>query len=324
MMSAKRWIAKYWFMSALALLTLLTLADSSQWTASAGRYLKAHAGPEIVIFSIFFFSGLALETALLRKGLTDIRASLAALAVVFGFSPLLALGFELLHLDIQIITGLFLVAVMPSTLSTGVVMTKSSGGNMAHALFITIVANTLAVFTIPVMLSFLVGQVGAARSIYIDKAAIMLKMAWLVLLPLALGMVLQYIGRARIAVLQHHAQLINQLLVLAIVWMGICQSRGMLIAGKSAIAPIAAVTATFHLLLVILALALSKILHIGPGRRESVVFMGGQKTLPLSVILQVSIFPDYALALVVCVVHHVLHLIMDAYLVEKLKSHNRL
>ena len=70
----------------------------------------------------------------------------------------------------------------------------------------------------------------------------------------------------------------------------------------------------------VIAFWLSRILAIGPGRRESVIFMGSQKTLPLSVILQVTLFPDYGLALVVCVVHHVLHLIMDAYLVERLKA----
>ena len=59
---------------------------------------------------------------------------------------------------------------------------------------------------------------------------------------------------------------------------------------------------------------------IGPGRRESVIFMGGQKTLPLSVILQVTLFPTFGLALVVCVLHHIIHLIMDAYLVERLKD----
>jgi len=47
--------------------------------------------------------------------------------------------------------------------------------------------------------------------------------------------------------------------------------------------------------------------------------MGGQKTLVLSVILQVSLFPQYGLALVVCVVHHILHLVMDGYLVGRLR-----
>lgn len=48
--------------------------------------------------------------------------------------------------------------------------------------------------------------------------------------------------------------------------------------------------------------------------------MGGQKTLPLSVILQMSLFPDYSIALLVCVVHHIVHLMMDGYLVERLKT----
>jgi len=62
------------------------------------------------------------------------------------------------------------------------------------------------------------------------------------------------------------------------------------------------------------------VLKLGKGRRESVIFMGGQKTLPLSIILQVSLFPQYGLALVVCVLHHLIHLLMDGYLVGKLKA----
>jgi solute carrier family 10 (sodium/bile acid cotransporter), member 7 len=323
-MSLKRWFTKYWFMLALMLLALITMADTHQWTVSAGRYLKGHAGPDIVIFFIFFFSGLALDARLLRKGLGDFRASLAALLLIFLFAPLIALGFGYLPLDIQILTGLFLVAVMPSTLSTGVVMTQASGGNMAHALFITILANILAVFTIPLVLSLLLGTLGDVRSIQIDKVAIMLKIAGLVLAPLAAGVALQYAGRRWIAPLQRRTPLINQLLVLAIVWMGMTQSRAALMAGGRAILPIAAAAGGFHLLLVLTALALCKFFVIGPRRRESVIFMGGQKTLPLSVILQVTLFPEYGLALAFCVVHHVLHLIMDAYLVEKLKPHKRL
>ena len=67
------------------------------------------------------------------------------------------------------------------------------------------------------------------------------------------------------------------------------------------------------------AIVLTVLLNLPAGRRESVIFMGGQKTLPLSVILQVKLFPEYGIALAVCVLHHIIHLIMDGYLVEKLK-----
>ena len=320
---ASRIIRDYWFLMALVAIAVITMADRQEWTVGPGRWLKAHGGPNLVIFFIFFFSGLTLDGRLLRKGLVDLRSTLAALALIFVFSPVVALLFHLLPLDVQIITGLFLVAVMPSTLSSGVVMTASAGGNSAHALFVTILANTLAVFTIPLVLGLLLAFTGNAQTIAIDKGAIMLKIAVLVLLPLALGAGLQSIPAQWCAPVQRHAPMANQLLILFIVWMGMCQSRMAILSGGTAILPITAVCFGFHLLLVLLGLLFTRFIGIGPGRRESVIFMGGQKTLPLSVILQVSLFPSYGLALVVCVMHHVIHLIMDAYLVGKLKNKAR-
>lgn len=314
-----RWISKYWFITGLILLSAITMADSREWTVSAGRWLKAHGGPGMVIFLIFLFSGLAMDVRLLKRGISDVPATLAALVVIFIFSPLLAMIFRYLPLDIQVLTGLFLVAVMPSTLSSGVVMSERAGGNMAHALFVTIIANALAVVTIPIVLSWLLYFLGNSRTIEIDKAAIMLKIALLVLLPLAVGMGIQYAARRWVEPMQPMVQIINQLLVLSIVWMGMCQSRAAITSGGHALFPIAAVTFFFHLLLLFSAYGAIKLCHLEPGRRESVLFMGGQKTLPLSVILQVTLFPEYGLALVVCVVHHIIHLIMDAYLVERIR-----
>lgn len=314
-----RWITKYWFIAGLILLSIVTMADSHEWTVSAGRWLKGHGGPGMIIFLIFLFSGLAMDARLLRKGVSDIPATAAALAVIFICSPLLALAYRYLPLDLQILTGLYLVAVMPSTLSSGVVMSERAGGNMAHALFVTILANGMAVMTIPIVLSLLLGTLGEIRLIEIDKAAIMLKIAFLVLLPLAVGMGIQYMARHWIAPLQSKVQIINQLLILAIVWMGMCQSRAAIVSGGAALVPIIMVTFSYHLLLLFSAFGVIRIFKLKPGRRESVIFMGGQKTLPLSVILQVTLFPEYGLALVVCVVHHMIHLIMDAYLVEKIK-----
>ncbi len=314
-----KWISKYWFIAGLILLSAVTAADSKEWIVSAGRWLKANGGPATVIFLIFLFSGMAMDARLLRKGISDIPATLAALAVIFICSPLVALAYRFLPLNIQILTGLFLVAAMPSTLSSGVVMSERAGGNMAHALFVTILANAMAVMTIPMVLSGLLATLGESRSIEIDKAAIMLKIAFLVVIPLAVGMGIQYAARNWIAPLLAKVQIINQLMILCIVWMGMCQSRTAIISGGGALMPILLVTFSFHLLLLFCAFGAIKIFSLKPGRRESVIFMGGQKTLPLSVILQVTLFPGYGLALVVCVVHHIIHLIMDAYLVEKIK-----
>jgi sodium/bile acid cotransporter 7 len=77
---------------------------------------------------------------------------------------------------------------------------------------------------------------------------------------------------------------------------------------------------TFHGMLLAAAGVLTHLFRISKGKRESIIFMGGQKTLPLSIILQVSLFPQYGLALVVCVMHHLTQLLMDGYLVGKLRD----
>lgn len=313
------WFRKYWFLCALVAVPVITIADTSLWSVRVGQWLKDHHGPDLIIVSIFFLSGLILETDQIRKGLADIPATIAALGVIFILAPLVALGLSLIPLNIQIITGLLIVAVMPTTLSSGVVMTGAAGGNVAHALFVTILANALAVITIPLVLGMLLSGVENGRIIEIDKFAMMQKMVLLVLTPLIAGWVVRWrIGAVRKSSV-NRVQIVNSGLILAMVWMALSKGRSVLVSHIGAIVPILFLVFFFHLVLVIGAMVVARLFNLSPGRRESVIFMGGQKTLPLSIIVQVSLFPEYGLALVVCVLHHIIHLIMDGYLVVKLR-----
>lgn len=311
-------LLKNWFVLGLAAVALLTVADSSGMLVAPGLWLGAHRGPDAVIVVIFFFSGIALNTRQIRAGVTDFPGTLLALALIFVIAPLIAMAFSQLPLATGIIIGLYLVAVMPSTLSSGVVMTGSAGGNMAHALLITIIANTLAVVTIPVTLNLLLGTSGEGSVITFDQPAIMMKIASLVLLPLLGGIVLRHRLGKRLRPLLRYTAIGNQLAILVIVWMALCSGRTAIITELNTLPAVLAAVFSFHLVLLLAALGLTRFFGFGKGRRESIIFMGGQKTLPLSVILQVSLFPEYGIALVVCVVHHIVHLIMDAFLIAYL------
>ncbi|OQY08903.1 MAG: hypothetical protein B6I30_10630 [Desulfobacteraceae bacterium 4572_187] len=214
--------------------------------------------------------------------------------------------------------GIFLVAVMPTTLSSGVVMTGAAGGNMAHALVITILANGLAVFTIPVALSLLLNLVGGNAVVSIDKAAIVMKLGCYVLLPLFTGLMIKFYTKSLINRFVMKLQVLNQCLVLGIVWMAMSSARGAIIGTGGSVGIIFLLVFGFHGILLSSSGLFSKILKLGRGRKESVIFMGSQKTLPLSVILQVSLFPQYGMALVVCVLQHLGYLLMDGYLVGRL------
>jgi sodium/bile acid cotransporter 7 len=65
-------------LTGLILITGITLADRQERFVRVGRWLKAHRGPDMVIFTIFFFSGLTLDSRMLSEGLDDLKATLAA------------------------------------------------------------------------------------------------------------------------------------------------------------------------------------------------------------------------------------------------------
>jgi len=304
----------------LLLVFAVTVADASETISSIGRWLKMHRGPEVVIVLIFFFSGLILDARQIKSGVMDIKGIVAALIVIFLVAPVIGALFGAIPMDTGVLIGIFLVAVMPTTLSSGVVMTGAAGGNMAQALVITILANGLAVFTIPVVLSLLLRLVGGSAIVYIDKLAIMIKLGFYVLLPLCFGLTIKLLTKSLMDRVVYRLQMLNQLLVLAIVWMAMSQARGTILNSSASVGIVLLLVFGFHGLLLVAAGIFAGCLKLGKGRRESVIFMGGQKTLPLSIILQVSLFPQYGLALVVCVLHHLIHLLMDGYLVGRLKA----
>ena len=311
-----RWLKRYWFLLALCIICLLTLADASGWLAAAGRWLKLHQAPGLVVSLIFLFSGFALSPEQLRDGILDVKGILLAFAVIFLAAPLAALLMTRIPMQTGIVIGLLLVAVMPTTLSSGVVMTAAAGGSAAHALVITIVANSLSVFTIPYTLSFLLSGIGESAAVTIDRAAIMLKIVILVVLPLALGMVAKHLLAGWYRRIGRGLTFCNQGLILFIVWIAMSQTRPMLVQSG----PTVALVIAYHGLLLLSGWGLNRLSGRGPGQRESVLFMGAQKTLPLSVILQMALFPQYGIALLVCVLHHIIHLMMDGYLVERLRK----
>jgi sodium/bile acid cotransporter 7 len=311
-------VKKYWFMGGLVLLFLITLVDSPGVATAPGIWLKAHHGPPVVIFLIFLFSGMLLNVRQVKDGITDVKGIGAALFVIFVAAPAISVFIVFLPVHFQLKIGLFLVAVMPTTLSSGVVMTGTAGGNIAHALLITVIANGLCAVTIPVTLAGLLQLVGSKATVVIDQAAIMQKLVVLALLPLIIGMTVKYLAGRRLAKIDKILNFINQCNILLLVFMALSASRTAIVGSLNMMGLIFLISFVFHGLLLGAAALTARLLHIGRGRRESLLFMGGQKTLTLAVVLQVTLFPDYGLVLTVSVLHHIVHLIMDGYLAGRL------
>ena len=316
-------VRRYWFLIGLFAVFALTMLDPTDGLAMMGQWLKARQGPDAVIFLVFLFSGMLLNPRLIRSGLSDVSGTLISLALIFLAAPAIAALAGLTPLQTGVAIGLFLVAVMPTTMSSGVVMSGAAGGNPAHALFITILANILCMFTIPLTLPLLLNLTGVSTEIVFNRLSVMIKIALYVLVPLCIGLLIKYRGGARIESAGPKLQVINQCLILVIVWMGVAQARDVLAGDWFGMFSIAGLTVLFHLVLLGFAFFAVYLFSIPRGRMEAVVFMGSQKTLPLSIILQVTLFPQYGHALMVCVLHHLVSLLIDGFLVGRLNRFGR-
>lgn len=313
-------LKKYWFTGGLPAVVILALADGTNTVAGAGRWLVAHHGADIVIFLIFLISGLCLETDQLKRGLADFSVLLVSLLVIFVISPVIALALARVPLATGVRIGLFLVAIMPTTLSSGVVMTAAAGGNMATALLITIVANSLAIFIIPMVLPFFFDSIGSTHPLDLDRLALMLKIASLVVVPLLLGLLLRLPLERRSKPPGTRLSLVNQTLVLIMVGMATSQSKPTIITSLGSLPIIGLLAFFYHGMLVGAAFLLARFARMQPGRREAVIFMGGQKTLTLAILIQMRFFPQFGEALVFNVGHHLVHLMMDGFLVAWLTA----
>ena len=222
-------IKKQWFLIGLVLVCGSVILDPTSVLEMIGRAVKDMNGPSVMIFLIFIISGLMLDSEQIHSGIRDIRATASALVVILVFSPVVALCYSILPLDPSILIGLFIVSVMPTTLSSGVVMTRTAGGNMANALFVTVVSNCIAIFTIPIALDLLLSMVNLDIPLVIDKSAIILKLCVLVLLPLMIGLFIKSVVLKQKDMEKLKLQMINQLLILSILFfqgIGMTQSCG--------------------------------------------------------------------------------------------------
>lgn len=297
-------------------ITVCTILDPFGALASFGIWCHSKGIQKIVIFIIFFLSGAGLETDEWRAGIKDIKAILAALILIFIISP--AFGFIGFVTDIPrgYWIGFLLVAAMPTTLSSGVVMTKASGGNTATALIITIVANFIAIFTIPHYLRIFLHSTDIQLTGVINAWELTWYMVRLVALPLALGCVSRsWICRYTSCAWMNKIGTLNSVLIISMVWIAVSESRNALLLGLIDATVVAVLMVIYHVILVLMAFLLCRIFTISDGPDRAVIFMGAQKTVTLAVLLQTSLFPQYGDALMVCVIHHILHLIVDGYLV---------
>lgn len=185
---------------------------------------------------------------------------------------------------------------------------------MAHALLITILSNFIGIFSIPVILSILLSSLDQQKELMIDRGAIFFKLIILVLFPLMIGIVSKAVVFKTGQLGQFKLQVVNQWMIIGVVFIALSGVKQVILGSGLSVFYILVLVSGFHLMLLGSCFLLVSFFGVEKGRYESIFFMGSQKTLALSAMIQVTYFSEFGTALLVCVLHHIVHLMMDGYL----------
>lgn len=316
-----RLLREQWFLVGVAGVAALALWNPSRLIETAGPFLRHIHAHEWGLALIFVLAGLELHMSHIREAMRDWSGVAVSMTATFIVAPLIAFLLARLAPSTDIALGLFILGVVSTTQASGIVMTAAAGGKPAHALLICVLSNMLCIFTIPVQLQWLMG--GHTLQVQIPWIPTTLKLGSLILLPLFAGMALRQPLAHTLAKLPFRLNVPSRLLILVFIFMGLCEGRASLLGHGSQLGSALALGVSFHLILAAIVWIALLAMGRGAGNRESVFFMGIQKTLPQAIWLQTTYFPAAAMALVVCILYHVSQLIMDSWLVGRFAKSNQ-
>lgn len=213
-------LSQGWFL--LGMLSAVALATAAPGVGRSGGPLHAESATTVGVFVVFFLHGVHLSPASLRAGASRWRLHLFVQAFTFAVFPLLGVGLRAAagHLvPPHLLLGFLYLCALPSTITSSVAMTALARGNVVAAMFNASLSSVLGIFLTPLLVGALSGAAGE-----IAVGAGIVKVATLLLLPLALGQLVRPAVGEAFARHRRITGVLDRLVVLAIVYVSFCDS----------------------------------------------------------------------------------------------------
>lgn len=280
----------------------------------------------IGIATILFLQGLSLAVEQIKSGAGNWRLHLTVQAFTFAVFPLVGLAFHNVAAKVwlsepeAIQSGFLYLCVLPSTVSTSVVLTAVAHGNTAGALFNAAFSNILGVFLTPVLVQLLMKTTGESTPL----GPLLLKITSLTLAPFFLGMVLRNLVKPWLKALKPWVARISNTIILFIVYTAFCDSVSERIWQTHGFGLTLQVFLGVTLLFTIisgLVYATCRTLRMNRGDLIAAYFCSVKKTLAMGVPLAMLIFgarSDLSLILLPIMLYHPLQLLVNGIIANQL------
>ncbi len=223
-MAKVHWIRGNGFI--LALMAAVGVAFWLPEPGARGGVLHAEFATNFGIALILFLQGLSLAFEKVKSGAANWRLHAIIQSFTFIVFPLVGLVF---HFAVPMLwpgqppairDGFLYLCVLPSTISTSVVLTAVARGNTAGALFNAAVSNILGVIITPLLVEALMHTTGQTGSF----GPLLLKIMLLTLLPFSVGMALRPLVKHRVDAHKPWVARISNAVIVFIVYSAFCDS----------------------------------------------------------------------------------------------------
>lgn len=273
---------------------------------------------------IFFFYGLKLSPKTLRASLGNWRLHTVVQASTFILFPIL--GFALYSLagawgEPMLWLGILYVTVLPSTVSSAVVMVSMAEGNIPAAIFNASISGLLGVIITPLLMSpVLENQVHS-----FEAGDVIIKLGIQVLAPVALGIALHPTRLGAWAMRKSASlRIMDQSVILLIVYTSFCESFAGHVFSTLPLAALLLLLVGMALLFGVVFLLIgnfSRWMGFSDQDRITAVFCGTKKSLVHGTVMSKILFagiPAAGLVLLPIMVYHAIQLILSSMIAKRM------
>lgn len=305
-------LKKNWFFAGILLVIMMAFG-----IPSLGKWVLEYRILNVGIFLAFFITGLTLPTssigAELRRFSAPVTAMISSLVVI----PLLFWGMAVLTLPPEFVIGVCIIATAPVTVAAGTVMTDLGRGNVSLSLFICVLGNFLAVFTIPFSLKLLLSF---GSDIELPVLQMLSGLALTVLVPTILGQLVRPVVKERLTPYRKTFSIFQQCTVLLIIFNAVASSTDRILKAGTAVIVVLVFMVFLHSLVLAMNYALSRLIGLDRPSTTAFTIHTSQKTLTVSYLVWAGYFAtQYPMALIPGIGYHLTQTIMDSIVADRFR-----
>ena len=310
-----QFLKKQWFFVGIAVVTALAFL-----APGAGIFVREYKILKIGIFLAFFATGVTLDTSDVVRQLKDYKVLIAAVLsslILFPFVTYVAAN-AFFGDQTDFIIGSIIIATAPVTVASGTVMTGIARGNIPLSLFICVLCNGVAIFTIPPLLNILVS---VTEPVDLPVLKMMGSLIVTVLIPTVIGQLLQPKLKELAKRHKKKISIFNQCVVLLIIFNAVASSTTKLVAAGSAIIYAFVFMIILHNCFLLFNYWLAKTIKLDRPSVSAFTIHTSQKTLTVSYLVWAGyLAAAFPMALIPCIAYHLTQSICDTILAVQFRK----